>query len=252
MLAKHFINIVYFAQVLGWNKIFSYLKHEFFTIRNRRSFLGGHFSNRTPSFRWYRCGSGWEPCGLRRRDENRRGLAEIGAAQRFFGSAESWFSSILSGADVSGGATAAAPNAAAGATAQAVSAAGRALINRNVLDIFRIIFVSAKPVSQATLSDYAFKIDIPLLNSFIDKVVLAGTGVQTAMQTIIVAAEILIGLSLIGGLFSTLKRRLDRSYGHVRYNDRPLPYDFLDVFRCYRRPVRSRDRLWPRLQRLRS
>ena len=74
----------------------------------------------------------------------------------------------------------------------------------DVLDIFRIIFVSAKPVSQATLSDYAFKIDIPLLNSFIDKVVLAGTGVQTAMQTIIVAAEILIGLSLIGGLFSTL------------------------------------------------
>jgi NADH dehydrogenase len=39
MFAKHFINIIYFIQVLGWNKIFSYLKHEFFTIRNRRSFV---------------------------------------------------------------------------------------------------------------------------------------------------------------------------------------------------------------------
>ena len=26
MFAKHFINIIYFVQVLGWNKIFSYLK----------------------------------------------------------------------------------------------------------------------------------------------------------------------------------------------------------------------------------
>jgi NADH dehydrogenase len=50
MFAKHFINLLYFVQVLGWNMVYSYMKHEFFTIRNRRSFVGGHFSNRTPSF----------------------------------------------------------------------------------------------------------------------------------------------------------------------------------------------------------
>jgi len=50
MLAKHFVNMIYFVQVLGWNKLGSYIYHEFFTIRNRRSFVGGHFSNRTPSF----------------------------------------------------------------------------------------------------------------------------------------------------------------------------------------------------------
>jgi len=50
MFAKHFINVTYFIKVLGWNKIFSYIKHEFFTVRNRRSFLGGHFSNRGPNF----------------------------------------------------------------------------------------------------------------------------------------------------------------------------------------------------------
>jgi len=50
MCAKHFINIIYFVQVLGWNKVGSYIYHEFFTIRNQRSIVGGHFSNRSPSF----------------------------------------------------------------------------------------------------------------------------------------------------------------------------------------------------------
>ncbi|MCL2580678.1 MAG: FAD-dependent oxidoreductase [Oscillospiraceae bacterium] len=50
MFAKHFINIIYFFQVAGWNKVFSYIKNEFFNIRNQRSFVGGHFSNRTPVF----------------------------------------------------------------------------------------------------------------------------------------------------------------------------------------------------------
>ena len=50
MLAKHFINVVYFFQVLGFNKVISYITNEFFTVRNKRSFLGGHFSNRGPIF----------------------------------------------------------------------------------------------------------------------------------------------------------------------------------------------------------
>ncbi len=45
--AKHFINITYFLQVLGWNKIICYLKDEFFTVSNSRSCVGGHFSNRS-------------------------------------------------------------------------------------------------------------------------------------------------------------------------------------------------------------
>ncbi|MCL2558540.1 MAG: NAD(P)/FAD-dependent oxidoreductase, partial [Treponema sp.] len=50
MLAKHVVNMIYFVQVLGWNKVGAYIYTEFFTMRNRRSFVGGHFSNRTPSF----------------------------------------------------------------------------------------------------------------------------------------------------------------------------------------------------------
>ncbi len=45
MFIKHFINVVYFMQVLGLHKVYSYVKHEFFTVRHNRSILGGHVSN---------------------------------------------------------------------------------------------------------------------------------------------------------------------------------------------------------------
>ncbi|HAX72595.1 MAG TPA: 6-phosphogluconate dehydrogenase, partial [Firmicutes bacterium] len=50
MLSKHFINIIYFIQVLGFNKIWSYIMHEFFHVKNNRSFVGGLLSNSSPVF----------------------------------------------------------------------------------------------------------------------------------------------------------------------------------------------------------
>ena len=50
MLIKHLINMVYFLQVAGFNKIWSYMMHEFFHVPDRRSFVGGHFSKRSPNF----------------------------------------------------------------------------------------------------------------------------------------------------------------------------------------------------------
>ena len=50
MFAKHFINIIYFAEVLGWNKVYKYINTQFFTIRDNRSFVGGHFANKTSTF----------------------------------------------------------------------------------------------------------------------------------------------------------------------------------------------------------
>ena len=38
-----FINVVYFVQALGWNKVFSYLKHEFFTVRHNLQLRGRPF-----------------------------------------------------------------------------------------------------------------------------------------------------------------------------------------------------------------
>jgi NADH dehydrogenase len=50
MFSKHFINLLYFVQVLGWHKVYHYLQHEILRIRHNRSFVGGHFSNYSPTF----------------------------------------------------------------------------------------------------------------------------------------------------------------------------------------------------------
>lgn len=242
MFTKHFINVIYFIQVLGWNKVFSYIKHEFFTIRNCRSFLGGHFSNRTPSFLlvplriWL--GIIWLFEGIIKVGE---GWFQEPKLTGFFGGANAWYNSIL-GIVSSDGASAAtgvadAVTAATGAAdtvtaatgaADAVSAAtgvadavssatgavaevvdgvaqaiGDVLINFDFLGIFKVIFVSGKELADSSIGDFAFKLDIPLMNWFVDNIILSGDGIQLAMQIFIVIAEILIGLALIGGLFTT-------------------------------------------------
>lgn len=50
MFIKHFINVIYFLQVAGFNKVWTYAMHEIFHVPNRRSLLGGHFSKASPNF----------------------------------------------------------------------------------------------------------------------------------------------------------------------------------------------------------
>lgn len=245
MFAKHFINIIYFIQVLGWNKVFSYMKHEFFTIRNCRSFVGGHFSNRTPSFLlvalriWL--GAVWLFEGIMKIVEGWFVAPKLTA---FFGGATTWYNNILNSgggatdgtsgataeaatkvvekavevvssatgaaanavtaaADAVSGATGAAAGAAASGAGDAAASVGTAIMNFDILGLLRIIFVSGKDLAHSAISDYAFKLDIPLMNWFVDKAILPHANVQIFMQSFIVIAEILIGLALIGGLFTT-------------------------------------------------
>lgn len=220
MFSKHFINIIYFIQVLGWNKIFSYCKHEFFTIRNRRSFVGGHFSNRTPSFLLVPLrvflGAVWLYEGIMKGVE---GWFTSPKLTGFFGGASAWYDSIINGgaADGASGATgeAAAEGAAAvadGVTAatgageaagEAVAQVGTTIFNIDFLGLFSALFVSGKELVHSTLADLAFKLDVPLMDWFVDNVILSSDSVQIFMQSGIVVVEILIGLALIGGLFTT-------------------------------------------------
>ncbi|MGE4284103.1 MAG: NAD(P)/FAD-dependent oxidoreductase [Clostridia bacterium] len=50
MFVKHAINFLYFFQVAGFNKCWSYAMHEFFHIKDRRSFVGGYFAKSSPNF----------------------------------------------------------------------------------------------------------------------------------------------------------------------------------------------------------
>ncbi len=205
MFVKHFINIVYFIQVLGWNKVAGYLKHEFFTIRNRRSFVGGHLSNRTPSFLavplrlWL--GAVWLFEGVMKIVE---GWLTSPKLTEFFGSATAWFDAIIANASKAVETAAGdAVSSATGGLADTGTAAGSLLLNIDILGIVRFLFVSGKPPANATLADYAFKLDIPLLGKLLDATVLSSDGFQVFMQGVIVLLEIFIGLSLIGGLFTT-------------------------------------------------
>lgn len=228
MFAKHFINVIYFIQVLGWNKIFNYLKHEFFTIRHDRSFLGGHFSNKTPSFllvplrMWL--GAVWVFEGVMKIVE---GWFNSPQLTGFFGGANGWYNSILHGVAatastdatssatttaVQGAATvvnavastvAASVDAIASATTAATQAVGQVLMNFSFLGWFQVIMVSGKEMAKTTINDLAFKLDVPLMNWFVNTFILPNNGVQMFMQISIVIAEIIIGLALLGGLFTT-------------------------------------------------
>ncbi|SHO49436.1 NAD(P)/FAD-dependent oxidoreductase [Anaerocolumna xylanovorans] len=210
MFTKHFINIIYFIQVLGWNKVFSYIKHEFFTIRNCRSFVGGHFSNRTPSFLliflriWL--GAVWVYEGVMKIVE---GWFNSPKLNDFFGGANTWYNSILNAATnvatkavESGAADATSSATASGGGEGAAQAAGQVLMNFNFLGLVKFIFVSGKKLSESTLNDLAFKLDIPLMNWFVNHLILPYNGMQMFMQIFIVIAEVLIGLALIGGLIT--------------------------------------------------
>jgi len=50
MFGKHWINFMFCWKILGFAKALDYNVHEFFTIRKRRSFVGGNLSNRAPLF----------------------------------------------------------------------------------------------------------------------------------------------------------------------------------------------------------
>lgn len=213
MFCKHFINVVYFIQVLGWNKVLGYLKHEFFTIRNRRSFLGGHFANRTPSFLlvplrvWL--GLVWVFEGVMKIAEGWLSTPHLSA---FFGGANGFFNGILQSAGSSrliataGGAAGAAVDAVTSATAAAGDAVGGgvAMFSYHILGFIDAIFVTAATPATSTISDYAFKLDVAPITWMVNHWIIPSEGMQMFMQVFIVVLEILLGLALIGGCFTFL------------------------------------------------
>lgn len=191
MLCKHFINIVYLIQVAGWYRMVYYLGHEFFHIRNRRSILGGHFSSVTPDFlmvplriylgffwmmeAWQKIADGW---------------LSSPQLKGYFASADQFFNTILKGAPVSGA------DAAASATVAATESVGDVLFHWDFFGWFDALLVHG--------SDYAFRFKFAPMDWFVNKVILSGDGMQQFFQAVIIVSEILIGLSLIGGLFTFL------------------------------------------------
>ncbi len=213
MFSKHFINMFYFAKVMGWTKIISYMKHEFFTIRNHRSFVGGHFSNVTPSFLlvplrlWL--GAVWVFEAIMKIVEGWFGAAKLSS---FFGGATAWFDSILgvtsNTAEAVSAATGAAEvavetvSSASGVAETAATSVGHVLINFDFLNIFQLILVSGKELAHSALGDFALRLNVPIMNWLLDNTIMTSDGLQIFMQIVIVLMELAVGLALMGGLLT--------------------------------------------------
>ena len=228
MFAKHMMNCVYFVQVLGWNKVFSYLKNEIFTIRNRRSFVGGHFSNRTPSFLLFPLrvwlGFTWLMEGILKVNEG--WLKGDPKLKEFFGYSTQFFNGLLKGDGTAGatgavsdvvskatGAAATVADAASSATGGGAAAgAGQMIWHWDVFGVFHPMLASATgDFFHTKFTDLAFKFDFSLMNWFVDNVLTANSEIQVVMQWVVVVMEILLGLALIVGLLTTLTATISLS-----------------------------------------
>lgn len=224
MFVKHFVYVIYFIQILGWNKVFGYVKHEFFTVRHRRSFLGGHFSNRTPSFLLVPLriflGAFWIYEGVQK---IMQGWLSSPKLASYFQSASNVFNSVLTG-KTSGDATTSATTAATAAHAAAPAvaklaavaktaadatssattaasgaggahaAAGSLLFNWDCLGLFHVILIQT--------SDIAVKIQVGVMDWFTSTFITSSSGSQMFFQYFIVFLELLIGALLVVGLFT--------------------------------------------------
>lgn len=200
MLIKHMVNFYYGFLVGGLRQFWSYIRHEFFHIKNKRSFVGGHFSKASPNF-WlvpFRLWLGfmWLVEGVKKVDEG--WLRE----PKMFSSTA--LNSIIQGAgnaaDSTAGATqyATVTEAATDAVASATGGADAVAETVSSLPGFAQWIVNHTPQGwgQPLVGD------VPgFMQWIIDKIVAPNA---VPFQTMMVVAEIIIGLCLIAGLFTFL------------------------------------------------
>ncbi|WP_058300828.1 NAD(P)/FAD-dependent oxidoreductase [Gorillibacterium timonense] len=182
MLSKHAINILYLSQVLGFNKVYSYLLHEIFHVKHRRSFLGGHFSKRSPNFwlvplrifigvKWFQ--EGWEKLGKIMDDPNKIFLIPASSVAKDGTAGASLAEATKAGAEAVG--------------ADAVAAASKA---------------TSEALSALPVWDWVHKIVDWSMNLFFYTNDGGFTGLAKVFQFGMVGAELICGALLILGLFS--------------------------------------------------
>lgn len=201
MLVKHFINVVYFFQVAGFNKCWTYILHEFFHVKDRRSMFGGHFAKASPNF-WLIplrlfVGYKWLSEGLHKLPSIIKDPSNIFLIP----------APVVDGVSAASDATAAADTAvsAASAAGEAVSAYGEAL---PVADFIQTMVQSSMDMFFYT-GDGGF------------------TGLATVFQTGMVLAEIVVGLCLLGGLFTALASLISIVMGLMIWTSGMAPYEML-------------------------
>jgi len=182
---KHLVNLHYLFGLAGVNAVWRYLQHEFFTIRERRSFVGGHLSAKIPLY-WtvplrLFLGGKWLYEGVKKILDGWLNPENIFIVTTDAGSAASeWAGGAGSAGEAAAGAASQAADtvsAASGAWEQGAEAAEAAWAN-------------VQPLLAEPLGIYTWMVD-----TFISQA-------PYIFQAGVVLTEVAIGLALIGGLFT--------------------------------------------------
>jgi NADH dehydrogenase len=207
MLIKHFINVIYFLQVAGFNKVWTYALHEFFHVEDNRSFLGGAFAKRSPNFwllplrifvgvKWFL--QGWEK--LPKVLKNPGDIFLIPAKADAVSGASEWTGEVVeNGVEAVAGAT---------PLAEGASEWGEAL---GVPD-----FISNIVESSMDTLFYAPSGDFTLLAS--------------VFQTLMVVGEVVVGLMLIAGFFTAVAAVVSLIMGTMIWASGMAPVEMLWYF----------------------
>ncbi|OPA76960.1 6-phosphogluconate dehydrogenase [Paenibacillus selenitireducens] len=203
MFFKHFINLFYLFQVCGFNKCYSYMLHEFFHVPNRRSFVGGHLSKRSPNF-WLVplrvfVGAMWLKEGLNKLPKVWKDPTNI----------------FLIPAKAVDGTSAA---------TQAIS------------DVHQTVDASAAASAVEGAKTAVEAIPVPgfisnMVNGTMDMFFYTNDGgytfLATLFQTAMVAGEIIFGLMLIAGLFTSIASIATIGMGLMIWTSGMAPYEML-------------------------
>ena len=214
IFVKHFVNVYYQFMVAGFMQVANYLRHEIFNIKNKRSFVGGHFSKRSPNF-WmvpFRLWLGfmWLTEGVVKISEGWFNSPQVvntvnylaGNVATQAAAASDAVSAATSVAQGAADAVSAATGVAQGA-ADAVSAATGAVAEvanqatqaaAQLPGIFQWV-VNHKPSGYGEALLHAPKFVVWIMNHWI-------APIEVPVQIMMVIMEILIGLSFMGGLFT--------------------------------------------------
>lgn len=205
MLMKHFVNLHYLWGVGGFYLIFKYLSHEFFNMKDRRSFVGGHLSAKS-NVLWLVClrvyiGVLWLLEGLEKlvgetNWEKSKGLKKLTSG---IGN-DSW----IKKGNVKMPFDWLKPNVGTGAATDAVSSASQT-VTETAPVVDAVSSASQSGAGEAAANAWPDPImKMPNFYKKIMEMFMPNADIAVWFQRFVVVAEIGMGLLLIAGLFTWL------------------------------------------------
>jgi len=225
MAVKHMVNLYYLFGVGGFMLCWHYLMHEFFHIKEKRSILGGHFSSRAHAFWTFPLrlfvGYKWLEQGITKLPKILEDPSHI------------FLIPAPPAAEGVSAASGAATSAASGAAPAATSAASGAA--QAVADAASAATPAAEGAAQAA-SQWGEALPVPefienimdwMMNTFFYTADGGYTVLAEIFQAGMVIGEVIVGLCLLAGLFTSLAALISIVMGLMIWTSGMAPLEML-------------------------